>query len=232
MQALKNNHGAALIEFALILPVLLVLVFGGTELGRYALVQLKVQSASYALANAVTQYSPASKPTVAQLGANEISYNALVNMFGSTALGSSNALTKMLEPFGDVANQRVIVTSIRKEAGVKRIKWEVTFSGNLGDVKSIVTGKGPVDINAFIQNQPTNFDAATNASLANMPDNENVIVVEVFYRYTPLVGVAIGDIDFANRTISKVTMMRPRNGDLICLPSTVNTRFIYPADCS
>ena len=233
IRLMRDHRGAALVEFVFVLPIFLLLVFAGTEFGRYLLIQLKVQSASYAMANIVSQYNP----SVSQNG-DGASIN--LDRYGNalTATLDGNALNQMLAPFGASEKQGMIITSVRNEGGVKRLKWQVFLSGTIGGVASVVNGKSPgaiVNYNGFVPDQPASFDADTQTNLATMLDQENLIVVEVFYRYTPLTKLNVGSVDtnalLGPRTINRVTFLRPRNGDLICLPALATTKFIYPADC-
>lgn len=241
-----DQRGVALIEFVMVFPLLMMLLFGCLEFSRYLMIHLKVQNATYALANIVTQY-PASSPT---LEAGKISYTELMNTLGG------NQLAKMLSPFGsDPTRQGMIITSIRRENAKHStrpvIKWQIFTGGSISAVESAVNQKTPATISnvaGFVRDLPTSFDATKNpgastASLAGMFERENMIVVEVFYRYDPLytqifsaIGLSFSAFNFPGlspQIITRQTFMRPRSGDLICLPGAPGDVFIYPsAECS
>ena len=236
----KNRQGAALIEFIIVLPLFLLLVFACAEFSRYLIINIKVQKAAYAFASMVTQYQPATK----SLNAGEINLTEL-----TTTLGG-NQLVNMMAPFGSDPNEGVIVTSVRRESGKILIKWQVFTAGSFGGVQSIVNQKTPsqiLDYAGFIQDQPATFDATKNpglspANLSTMLDRENMIVVEVFYNYKPLYTTLFGALGanfpafnftgITPKVIARQAVLAPRNGSLICLPgAAAGSAFLYP-DCS
>ncbi len=238
----RDQRGVALIEFVLVFPLLLLLLFGCVELSRYLMVHLKVQSASYAMANIVTQYQAATP----KLASGEINYAQLTGALGG------DQLKHMLAPFGnDLSREGVIVTSIRKQSPSVPgtvIKWQIFTAGSITGVESIVNQKTPVSISnvaGFVQDRPTTFDGTiypgfSSANLASMFVGENMIVVEVFYRYDPLytsvfnaIGITHPAFAFPGltpQTVTRHVVMRPRSGDLICLPGA-GSAFLYP-ECS
>lgn len=241
---MRDERGVALIEFVIVLPLLLILIFMALEFTRYLLINIKVQSAAYAMANSVTQYPPASNPP----STGEINLNALLVTLGT------GQLTRVLFPFGDASKEGMIISSIRKESAANPalpntvIKWQLFNAGAIGGITSMVNGKSAGDIGtgaAFVKDQPTAFDtlrnpAASPANLASLLEGENFIVVEIFYDYQPLytsifpaISAANAAFDFpglAPQTIARQVFMRPRNGALICLPGAGAT-FLYP-ECS
>lgn len=52
---MANRHGVALVEFALVLPVLLLLLFASIEMARYAIFHLKLDKAVNAMSDFATQ---------------------------------------------------------------------------------------------------------------------------------------------------------------------------------
>ncbi len=54
---IASTRGVAAIEFAMILPVLLILFLGSFDAGRAIAIYMKVRSASYALAAITNQYT-------------------------------------------------------------------------------------------------------------------------------------------------------------------------------
>jgi hypothetical protein len=236
----NDRRGVALIEFVIVFPLFLFLVFVGAEFSRYLLIHIKVQKSAYAMASIITQYPPATSAR----SPGEINLTEL-----TTTLGG-NQLAHLLSPYGDnLGNEGMIVTSVRKEAGRTVVKWQVFTAGAIGGVKSIVNQKDSGAISnyaGFVQNQPTTFDALkypalSAANLATMLDGENMIVVEVFYKYTPLftqmfgaVGGSFSAFDFAGiapKTIARQAILTPRNGgDMSCLPGA-GSAFLYPG-CS
>jgi Flp pilus assembly protein TadG len=51
----RNETGIAAVEFALVSPILFMLLLGGTEVGRYILVHQKVEKMAYSVADIISQ---------------------------------------------------------------------------------------------------------------------------------------------------------------------------------
>ena len=51
----KNEYGVAAVEFALVSPILFLLLLGGVEVGRYILVHQKVEKMAYSVSDIVSQ---------------------------------------------------------------------------------------------------------------------------------------------------------------------------------
>lgn len=224
-QFLADRRAIALIEFAIVFPFLFVLLFGAIELGRNSLIAQRVEKAGFVLSDIASQYPPAT----GERRADEISEAALASdVFAQ--------LQTMMGGYYSGDKQRVILTGLRREGGVVRIKWQKEGGGGLSDgVVSSVNGAGPGAINGGVRDTVATFAGDTEAQtfISQMAPGEMVIVGEVFYRYEPILtallqGVtqATGDRNtffLSPRTIVKRMFFRPRNGDLICLPGT----FLY-----
>jgi Flp pilus assembly protein TadG len=72
------QSGLAFLEFALLLPFLVLLLVGTLEIGRFALVNMKLDKAVYALADFVTQ---GVEPTRAELDEYSQSANQIIKPF-------------------------------------------------------------------------------------------------------------------------------------------------------
>ncbi|MEJ0009617.1 MAG: TadE/TadG family type IV pilus assembly protein [Alphaproteobacteria bacterium] len=221
--------GAALIEFALVAPLLLALLFGAVEFGRYVLITQKVEKSGYTLGNVLTQYTAAD---IAQQ---------------STFDGVFNQYATVMAPYGsDPATQRVIFTSVTKDPSDHQVKidWQKSGGGTLdnGQTVSIVDG---LAASAIVGNNPAPEQVATfsgNVNITNllvpgsstgMADGENMIVTEVFYQYKPLVAPLLKSVGITvtPTTLVRRTFMRPREGDLnvtSCPAGTAN----WPPGCS
>src|SRR5215471_11655962 len=84
--SLRSQSGASLLEFALLLPVLLLLLLGVIEIGRYAYVGILVGNAARAGAAYGVQSNAQSVDTVGIT-------NAAINDFMSNGQGSSLTVT-------------------------------------------------------------------------------------------------------------------------------------------
>jgi len=224
------TQGVAMIEFAIVFPFFFLLLFGGIEITRLLIIQQQLERAGYTLADIVTQYTPATNAR----SAGEISKTELVN-------NVFPQLSRIMSPYDDPERQAIIITSIKKTAGQKRIQWQVasaedSLSGcddlpTPNCVKSIVNDLAPGLISSAVVNTATTFPAAQDQLFDSLPDGANIIVSEVFYFYQPIlqtllqqVGAAGGDgaagFSFVAepRVYVKRTYFSPRYSDMVYLP--------------
>ena len=63
----KDQSGTQIIEFVMIAPILIILLLGTIEIGRYILIHQKVSRTAYTLGNLVTQLDPLSRQDVSDI---------------------------------------------------------------------------------------------------------------------------------------------------------------------
>ena len=115
-----DRRGLAAVEFALIMPVLLLFAIGVSELARFALLGLKVQHAADTVADLAS-------------GSAQLVPAAMTDMF--------SAVRHIVQPF-DVASQgRVIVSGVSATGGASTILWQCRGAGVLG-ASSQIGAKG------------------------------------------------------------------------------------------
>lgn len=127
-----GEHGLAAIEFALVVPVMVLLVLGCFEVPRYVLIYQKMARASAGVADLVAQ---ADEPLLK---------NQLDDIFiaGRT----------MMEPYDLAANGRMIVSSINNPGGAGvTITWQrpsgtVTTASKLGGAGANPSGAMPAGL--------------------------------------------------------------------------------------
>lgn len=216
---ISNQRGLAMVEFALVAPLLLALIFGVVELTRYIIIFHKVERTTYSISNLVTQYLPAQYPTVS--AENEISQgNIENNVFDN--------ITKMMDPYDNQSDLATIVTSVVKNnSGDKLIQWQLAGGGSLSnsDTKSIVNNLSPGAVGPAVRDTKTAFNADIEAQLVDMQTGENFIVVEVFYNYRPMLSdilTRFGSPTLAQSTIISRNFAMPRQGNLLDLPPKFN----------
>lgn len=223
---LPANRGVALIEFALVFPVIMLLLFGALEVARAMVITQRVEKVAYVLSDVTSQYPPATSDRAAnEIDETELMANVFPQYF------------RILGTYGDPARQQMILTSVRRESGAPRIKWQIVGGGTLTkDVTSVVNGLAPGAIGAGVKNTVATFgsDKELQTQMGAMADGENLVVAEVFFQYEPIWNRVIGAVSAGTagetvtiagpRLLVKRMYFRPRNGDLICLPDT----FIYP----
>jgi len=110
----RNRRGSILMEVALSVPVILILFSGGFEIGRYALLEMKVSRIATSLTDLVAQTE------------DEI-YSADID-------GLVQAVPHIGQPFSfDTSNTQVIVTSVKANSSDTPIVcWQVEKVGDLG----------------------------------------------------------------------------------------------------
>lgn len=220
---LKAQRGVALIEFALVFPLIMVLLVGALEIGRGIIITQRVERAGYVMADVTSQYLPATEDR----SAGEINEPVI-----RTEVLSQ--LSRIMGRFADPAQQAVIITSVQKQGAIKRIRWQVAGGGSLSaGANSVVNGLSPSAVGPGVRDQPTSFSGEVEALLTTMADGENMIVAEVFYFYQPIWTHLVNAIPQEGnsrlviatpRLLAKRMYFRPRHGDLVCLPPS----FTYP----
>lgn len=211
-----SESGAALIEFALISPFLILLLFGSIELTRYVLIVQKFDKAVYAMGDVLAQSAPAT----AAGAPGELNTTVLNGIF--------SYYDNMLSPFDDPARQMAIATSVqRASSGPNRIiRWQAagggTFSG--GGVSAVANGLAPSAITPAVRNTNATFPGSTDAAFwtAGMLPDENMIIVETFYQYEPFLGDMLEEFGFTIKPalLTRRAYLYPRNGSLVHLPPT------------
>ena len=205
-------------EFVLISPFILLMLFGGIELTRFMVVVQKVDKAAYALADLTAQ----SQPATADRASSEIS----VAQMNGTVFPQLQAL---MDPYDAATNGAAIVASIRRERDVIRIKWQIAAPGGYTDGETVsgVSGLSPAAVNAAgasLRDRAATFSGDTATDIAGMLGYENMIVSEVFFRYRPILSEVLLRLHLpftlGETTLVRRIYSRPRNGNLICLPPT------------
>lgn len=219
---LRQERGVALIEFAFVAPVLILLLVGAVELTRYISIAQKLDKAAYAMADLTNQYPPATKDlNDGEINEPQLNGNVLPNF------------RRLMQPYmqsdGDGS---VILSSIRKEGTDVMVKWRKTslgFGGNLNDNDTRSAINDAQISTITVPSQPLKATSGLIAPfLPAMYDGENMIVAEVFYHYQPILQPMLSEmgVTVAENTLVRRVYSRPRLGDLACLPPN----YIYP-DC-
>jgi hypothetical protein len=109
-----------------------------------------------------------------------------------------------MKPFSFASNGVVIVTSVYKPAGqTPTICWQYSGGGTLTKTSQIgTTGNTPVLPSGLTLN-----------------DNENIIISEVYYNFTPLFINAGSSDSFTATTVYRIAVYKPRLSQLINAPT-------------
>lgn len=117
---LRDDRGSVFVEFAMAMPVLSLLLLGGVELGRYVLLNQKLDRTVMTLSDLVASTTAVTIAEVDQI-------------FAATSL--------VLEPFPLGAQGAVVISSVKEVSGAPQIVWQRTGGGSLS-VSSAVGVQG------------------------------------------------------------------------------------------
>lgn len=168
----------AAIEFALMAPMLSLLLLGGYDVARFVRVRSAVDKVGFSVADVTSQYK-------------ELTTQSMREVF--TITGSS------LPDYASGTNGMTILTSVvLNTSNVPTVKWQC-FSTSSTSWASKIGASGA--------------KAAVDSSLL-ADQSDNIIVAEVYYRYTPMfTKVFTGPFDIYTKQ-----MYRPRLGNLTTKP--------------
>ena len=163
--------GIAATEFAIVLPFMLVLLVGGTELGDGMAINVKVSVTAHSVADMVTQNTSLSTASMQNI------------LTGATSI---------IAPYPVNGNQlNVTVSEVSSDAnGNQTLQWSKSYNGStFGAGRTSLGANGnyaaltrPASLNGTVGN-------ANNAN--NQNDQVSFIVSEVSYAYTPGLGYTI-----------------------------------------
>lgn len=193
------SSGVAMLEFALILPVLLLMVFGGVEITRYVLFHQKIDNATSGVANVITQLDFDTVPC------------------SNLQWVRNTLMTEAMKPFNFNNGGSMVISSIEarhaNEANpnnniqlLQRVVWQWspdTAASLIGSPGGQASGSG----------WPEAFRRAPNAG--GMFNGERVIAVESFYSYTPILPFLTDmfGVDVEN-SVYKAAFFRSRFGKM------------------
>jgi Flp pilus assembly protein TadG len=152
----RDVRGVAAIEFALILPVLVLLTLGCFEVPSYVLLWQRLERTASGISDLVAQ---ADEPMTDQ---------QMVDIFSAGKI--------MMQPYNIITNGSMVVTSINNPTGGNLgLTWRRACGAlnNVGNMGGTVPGNVTVG------------GTGLPAPLSPAKDNE-VLVTEVYFRYTPV----------------------------------------------
>lgn len=116
-RAVRERRGAILAEFALTFPILVLLILGGVEVGRFVLLEQKLHAAAVTMADLTAQ-------------AEELSTGELDNLFA--------AVDHITTPFALAEDGLVIVSSVSASGGnPPTVDWQRTGAGTATKASAI-----------------------------------------------------------------------------------------------
>lgn len=153
----RDNSGVAAIEFALLLPILVLLLIGSVEVTFKIWSTQKAEKLAVTLADVIAQ-------------SQEVTMSDLTKLTGS--------VDRIMEPFEFSPKGVVIITSVYlpqpdegEELGDPIVNWQFKTTGTLAATSKLGSTPGA---------------EATLPDDLTLNERENVIVAEVFYEYEPI----------------------------------------------
>ncbi len=105
----RCRRGVAAVEFAIALPILVVLLIGGAEYTRYCVANQKLERVTASVADLTSQ-------------AQSLSLAELQTIFG--------VVDTMLRPFSIDESGKVIVSSVSGQGSKAVVKWQESYGGS------------------------------------------------------------------------------------------------------
>ena len=170
-KAARREEGLAYLEFALILPLLLLMVLGGTELSRYLQTGQKVDKMTHTIVDLIAQAPTISTPELEQI---------------------MQAAQHIMSPYPFTDDGVIIVSCVGyDEYDQLRVKWQYKGGGNLLRNSAIgTTGDAPQLPTGFSIEERDNVIIAE-SYYAMEPLNSNYMEPVEFYStafYLPRLG--------------------------------------------
>jgi Flp pilus assembly protein TadG len=183
----EGEQGVTAIEFALVLPIVLLIMLGCFEVPRFVLIYQKIARTSAGVADLVAQ---ADEP---------IAGNQMQDIFLAGKI--------MMQPFDVVANGKIIVSSINNPDGDGvELTWQ---KDNGGQAKDPDTG---TDVGSKLGAATDPPAAPTNLPAILTPaSNEEVLAAEVYFNYQPVFTSLI----YNGSQLYMISYTRPRNKNLL-----------------
>lgn len=113
---IRNNHGVAAVEFALLMPILLLLFLSGFELTRYVLLNQKLSKTAASMSDLISRL-----PSVTEFEVQN----------------SFNAVQHLMSPYHEPEGTKVIITSVINDAGTVRVNWQRCGGGSFAVTSAI-----------------------------------------------------------------------------------------------
>lgn len=106
------DHGLAMVEFAILLPIMMTLFYGTVEVSRYILVTQKVEKLAHSVADVTAQEQNATKSTLDQV---------------------MSASSDIMNPFTLSTNGKIIISSLYRKQGAAQatVNWPYEGGGSL-----------------------------------------------------------------------------------------------------
>ena len=118
---LRSDRGGVMIEFGFAMPVLVLLMLGGVELGRYVLLHQKLDRTAMTVSDLVARVQTVTTAEV------------------DTIFTAANLV---MEPFTFDAQGAVVISSVKEDSGSPKVIWQRKGAGTLSVTSAIGTQGG------------------------------------------------------------------------------------------
>jgi Flp pilus assembly protein TadG len=164
-----DTDAVAATEFAIVVPFMLVLLVGGTELANGMLLNVKVTATAHSVADMVTQNTSVSTASMQNILAGATSIIAPYSVNDS----SGNSILS------------VTVSEVSSDAsGNLTLRWSKSYNGT-------TYGSGRTNLTGLTIPTSLNGTAGNASNPNNQNDQVSFIVGEVSYAYTPGLGYTV-----------------------------------------
>jgi Flp pilus assembly protein TadG len=184
---LLQNRAVASLEFALLLPLIISLFYGTIEAARLMLVHQKLTKTTFTIADILTQGTTVCDENLTQF---YVAATEVLKPFSATDATFGYTATSAASGTG------LTLPDPPCTAGTDCITWQRTK----GYGSSLMGAVG----------------SRPNLAANTISAGQNVIIIETFYVYTPMLDAAATIVPmFAARTIYNVAVFKPRAGDMV-----------------
>ena len=123
---LRDSRGGVMIEFGFVMPILVLLMLGGIEMGRYVLLHQKLDRTAMTVSDLVARVT-------------SVTTSELDTVFTAAGL--------VMEPFTMGTEGAVIISSVKEDSGSPKVIWQYKGGGTLSVTSVVGTQGGNATIN-------------------------------------------------------------------------------------
>ncbi|WP_244816338.1 TadE/TadG family type IV pilus assembly protein [Caballeronia sp. Lep1P3] len=197
---LRSDRGSAAVEFVVIVPLMLLVLLGFTEMYLYMRAVSLVEHTAFTLADSIGQMTQVMDDS-STTGSNNLGaiWNAATLIAAPETLSKQGGVvvTSVCE---QASSCNGLVTSVSKTPGVAKILWQKQAPWNASGMSTHIT---PTSI------LPTGWP---------FRNGDSAVIVEVFYSYTPFSMTApFWQSAPGTQTIYERVVVRPRTGQSLTL---------------
>lgn len=207
LKVMQNRRGSILVEFAIILPIFLLIIFPTIDFSRYVLLQQKVIKTAYVMADSVAMSRPVEPGITTQIDIDQDG-----TFLTQDFLQGLVELTEMLmSPFPEEENTGPDSEELYN-AEITHISNDTSSGSSYNPVMNWIISQN-VPIVQFPPGIPTTLPESM---VNNLDEDENLIRVVVRAKFKPITPslVNLGVPFLSSQTLTHTSYFRARYGDL------------------